>query len=97
MTRRERELFAMVIRIAGRQQAIDLRDATAMRGIAVKISERLSFPVSNDEITSALATNLAGKGERRTVTISEAEHDRLTASDNPRDELYRIMSERTEA
>lgn len=92
MTRRETELFAAAIRNLVSSRTIKW-DAESLTKVAREITQNLTFKVTENEITVAVAVNLAGKGERTAVPITEAEHDRLTKSDNPRDELYRIMKD----
>lgn len=93
MTRRETELFAAAIRNLMPSRTIKW-DAESLTKVAREITQNLTFQVTDGEIMSAVAVNFAGKGERTAVPITEAEHDRLTNSDNPRDELYRIMKDR---
>lgn len=84
MTRREKELFAMAIRYADRQITVphDAGAADRMSQVARRLAQNLTFEVTDDEITAAVAVNIAGKGERTAVP-----------ADNPRDALYHAMKD----
>lgn len=62
MTRREIELFAMLIRMHCKVHGVELTDHVGMVGVASGIE--LTFAVSHGEIITACSVNSAGKGFR---------------------------------
>jgi hypothetical protein len=86
MTRREKELFAMAIRYAERLTNLprDVGMPVPMKDVARDITDHLTFEVTDDEITAAVAVNRAGRGERTAIRLTEPA---------AKDELYRIMRE----
>ena len=98
MTRRETELFAAAIRNLMPSRTIKW-DAESLTKVAREVTQNLTFEVTEIEILIGCPRREPRHQRAIQTAVPEsakAEHDRLVQSNNPRDELYRIMSERKE-